>query len=96
MQLKPSALQLAIVWVVISLLVTACGGTSTDCDDPRTPEVESCGTSYSTTGLYYRSGGSSYVRGGVRGSGISRTGLGKTSNSRSGFGKTGSGRSGFG
>lgn len=96
MQIKPSALQLAVLWVVIALLTTACGGTSTNCDDPRTPAVEACGTSHSTA-TYYRSGGSSYIRGSVKGSGVSRTGLGigKTSG-RSGFGSSGGGRSGFG
>jgi hypothetical protein len=90
MQLKSSAFQLAIVWVVISLLVTACGGTSTNCDDPNTAEVEVCGTSSHSTGgysgVYYRSGGSSYVRGATGGSGVSRTGFGRTGSGRSGFG----------
>jgi hypothetical protein len=96
MEQKPTALQLAMLWAVTSLLVTACGGTSSSCDDPRTPAVESCGTSHAIGG-YYRSGGSSYVRGVRRGTGGNRAGVGTSTNSgRSGFGKTGSGRSGFG
>ncbi len=83
MQLKPSAFQMAIVWVVISLLATACSP-SVNCDDPGTAQQEAC-NSGGGSGTYYRSGGSSSMRDHPIGSG-----------SRSGFGKTGGGRSGFG
>ncbi len=81
MQLKPSAFQMAIVWVVISLLATACGP-SVNCDDPGTPQEELCNSS---GGTYYRSNTGSFMR--------SYPG---SSDSRAGFGKTGGGRSGFG
>ncbi len=84
MQLKPSAFQMAIVWVVISLLATACGP-SVNCDDPGTPQEEFCNSSSSSGGIYYRSNASSFMR--------SYPG---SSGSRAGFGKTGGGRSGFG
>ncbi len=84
MQLKPSAFQLAIVWVVISLLATACGP-SVNCDDPGTPLKESCNSGSSGGGVFYRSNTSSFMRSYPGGSGV-----------RGGFGKTGGGRSGFG
>lgn len=84
MQLKPSAFQMAIVWVVISILATACGP-SVSCDDPGTPQQEVCNSSSGSTGIFYRSGTSSFIRSYAGGSG-----------SRAGFGRTGGGRSGFG
>jgi hypothetical protein len=84
MQLKPSAFQMAILWVVVSLLATACGP-SVNCDDPGTPQQEVCNSSSGATGIYYRSGTSSFMRSYPGSSGV-----------RAGFGKTGGGRSGFG